>query len=119
MSEETARVLEHTFTFPDKMGGGSVKMKELAAKDEIEAAKEAERNGGTGLAYSTALAKMSILEINGEKFTWEDGKADKAWDDMGGTKRRFIIKVYARTFLTDSDEDFEAFFQSSRVARKA
>lgn len=106
-------------TIPDRFGGGKIVLKELSASEEIQASRDAEKNGSTGTAYSSALAMLALVSIDGEKVTWEDGKAEKMWNDLGGVKRRFVIRAYAKVFLIDSDEDLESFFKSIREVASA
>lgn len=104
-----------TGQLPAVLGGGTIVLRELSASMEIDASREMDAKGGTKMALMHALGKRALVEYQGEKVSWEDGKIDELWDRIGSKGRRFVLYVFNREFWSDEDQeilDFLATFKT-------
>lgn len=106
-------------TFPESVGGGVAVMRELTVAQEMDAAKEAERNGGTAVAYAHAMARRALVSFNGEVVVWTDGKDLELWESLGPHRRKLVMGAWNRKLQSMPDEELEDFFGSIRVRTPA
>lgn len=102
----------NTFDMPPNIGSvKSVGMVTLTADEELAAWKSAK---GDNAALAQALAKASLVEVDGQPVKRADGSLDIAWKGLTPQERQLVLSAYAELHKVEED-DVDSFLKSRKV----
>ena len=103
----------NVFDLPEGIANGvtSVGMVTLTADEELAAWKSAK---GDQAAHATALAKTSLVEVNGQPVKRGDGSLDTAWKEFSPQVRQLVLSAYAELHKVE-EEALDSFLKSRKT----